>query len=101
MGTFTWTARFFSCLWRTVSVCACVCSFSLDFPLLLKCVWAAGGYACVWLIAAYHSSELDSPWLSEALLLVLLPPWHADDTKFVQQITSVCDALTMLQNGEF
>lgn len=69
--------------------------------LLLKCVRAAGGYACVWLIVAYHGSELDSPWLSEALLLVQLLPWRADDTKFVQQIAPVCDALTVLQNGEF
>lgn len=40
----------------------------------------AGVSACVRLIGAYQNSKFDSLWLSEALLLVLLPLSHADST---------------------
>lgn len=62
MGTSSWIAHVVFLVLRTsVRACGHWLAFILFFfKLLLKCVRAAGVYACVWLIGAYHTSEFNS-----------------------------------------
>lgn len=90
-------------LLRYASLCVCLfaCVSLLCVLLFLKSVRTAGVYACVCLIGAYTNSEFDSLWLSEALLLVLLPLGHTDGTQYQHVCTHRTENVFQLSTGAY